>query len=64
LIDVGLVKLSRGEYASAIMMPTKKDIFGNWMEHYMCRDYHVINKQMHLDRYVMPLAEEIFDALG
>jgi hypothetical protein len=30
LLDVGLVELSRGEYASTIVMPTKKDIFGNW----------------------------------
>jgi hypothetical protein len=29
LLDAGLVELSRGEYASTIVMPTKKDIFGN-----------------------------------
>jgi hypothetical protein len=29
LLDASLVELSRGEYASTIMMPTKKDIFSN-----------------------------------
>jgi len=29
LLDVGLVELLRGDYVSTIMIPTKKDIFGN-----------------------------------
>jgi hypothetical protein len=29
LLDAGLVKLSKDEYTLTIMMPTKKDIFGN-----------------------------------
>jgi len=29
LLDVGLVKLSWGEYVSTTTMPTKKDILGN-----------------------------------
>jgi hypothetical protein len=29
LLNASLVELSRGEYASTIMMLTKKDIFGN-----------------------------------
>jgi hypothetical protein len=29
LLDPGLVELSRGEYALATLMPTKKDIFNN-----------------------------------
>jgi hypothetical protein len=29
LLDASLVKLSRGEYTLTIMVPTKKDIFGN-----------------------------------
>jgi hypothetical protein len=32
LLDVGLVELSKGDYVSTTMMPTKKDIFGNWMK--------------------------------
>jgi len=63
-LDVGLVELSKHDYVSTTMMPTKKDIFGNWTEWRMCGDYHLINKHMELDKYAMPLLEEIFDALG
>jgi hypothetical protein len=64
LMDAGLVELSRGEYASITMMPTKKDIFHNWTKHYMCGDYHPLNKQTCLEKYAMPLPEEVFDAFG
>jgi len=30
----------------------------------MCGDYCHTNKQMHLDKYVMPLLKKIFNALG
>jgi hypothetical protein len=55
-----LVELFRGEYASTIMMLAKKDIFGNWIECLMCGDYHLVNKWTHLNKYDMPLLEEIF----
>jgi hypothetical protein len=29
----------------------------------MCRDYHLVNKWTHLEKYAMPLLKEIFDAL-
>jgi hypothetical protein len=57
------MELSRGEYASAIVMPLK-DIFGNWIEHRMCEDYHPMNKQTRFEKYAMPFSKEIFDALG
>jgi hypothetical protein len=44
LLDVDLVELSKGDYALAIMMLAKKDIFGNWMERCMCGDYCPVNK--------------------
>jgi hypothetical protein len=45
LLDANLAELLKGKYASTIVMPTKKDIFGNWTKHYMSGDYHlVINK--------------------
>jgi hypothetical protein len=44
LLDVGLVELSRGEYASTIVMLAKEDIFSNWTECHMCGDYHPMNK--------------------
>jgi hypothetical protein len=64
LLDVSLMELSKGEYASTIVMPAKKDIFGNWTEHRMCGDYRLVNKWIRLDKYAMPLPKEIFDALG
>jgi hypothetical protein len=63
LLDVGLVELSRDEYVLATMMPTKKDIFGNWTKCHMCGDYRLMNKQTHSNKYAMPLLEEIFDGL-
>jgi hypothetical protein len=63
LLDVGLVELSRGEYVSTKSMPTK-DIFGNGTKRYMCGDYCSMNKRTCLDKYAMPLPEEIFHAFG
>jgi hypothetical protein len=57
-----MVELSRDEYASIIMMLTKKDIFGNWIKQYMGQDYHPMNKQTYSNKYVMPLLKETFDA--
>jgi hypothetical protein len=62
LLIVGLMKLFSNEYASTIVMPTKMDIFGNWIKHYMCGDYYLVNKHTCLDKYAMPLLKEIFDA--
>jgi putative transposase len=58
------VELSKGEYASTIVMSCKKDIFGNWTKRRMCGDYCLVNKWIHSDKYAMPLPKEIFDALG
>ncbi len=35
LLHASPMELSRGEYASIIMMLTKKDIFGNWIKRCM-----------------------------
>ncbi len=63
-LDASLVELSRGEYASTIVMPHKNYIFNNWTKHYICGDYYVVNKQTHWNKYAMPLQMEIFDMLG
>jgi hypothetical protein len=44
LLDASLVKFSKGEYESTIILPTKKDIFGNWIGYQTCGDYRPINK--------------------
>jgi hypothetical protein len=62
-LDDSLVELSKGEYASTTMMPTK-DIFGNWIKCHMGGDYHPMNKWTRSEKYAMSLLEEIFDALG
>ncbi len=43
LLEVRLVKLSHGEYASTTIIPAKKDVHGNYMDRWMCGDYHPIN---------------------
>jgi hypothetical protein len=64
LLEAGLVELSHGEYASAIVMPAKKDVHGNYMDRRMCGDYRPINRQTKSDKYAMPTPEEIFDVVG
>ena len=64
LWEVRLVEKSHGEYASATVMPAKKDMYGNWTDRRMCGDYLPINRQTKFDRYAMPTPEEIFDAIG
>jgi putative transposase len=64
LLEVGLMELSHGEYASATVMPTKKDVHGNYTDRWMCGDYHPINRQTKSDKYAMPTPKEIFDVVG
>jgi hypothetical protein len=65
LVEAGLVKLAPPdcEYASATVMPSKKDIYGNWIEKRMCGDYKKINMFIKFDRYAMPTLEENFEAI-
>jgi hypothetical protein len=51
------------EYASATVMPSKKDIYGNWTEKRICGVYRRINKFTKSDRYAMPTLEENFEAI-
>jgi hypothetical protein len=66
LEEAGLVELAPTdcEYASAMVMPSKKDIYGNWTEKRMCGDYRNINKFTKSDRYTMLTLEENFEAIG
>jgi hypothetical protein len=65
LVNAGLVELAPPdcEYASAMVMLSKKDIYGNWTEKRMCGDYRKINKFTKFDRYAMPTLEENFEAI-
>jgi hypothetical protein len=66
LVEAGLVELAPSdcEYRSATVMPSKKDIYGNWTKKRMCGDYRRINKFTKSDRYAMPTPEENFKAIG
>jgi hypothetical protein len=64
LLEAGLVELSHGEYALGTVMPTKKDVHGNYMDRWMCGDYRPINQQTKSDKYAMLTPEEIFDVVG
>ncbi|CAM6090633.1 unnamed protein product [Calypogeia fissa] len=64
LLEAGLVEILHGEYASATIMPVKKDIHGNYTDRRMCGDYRPINRITKSDKYAMPTPEEIFDAVG
>jgi hypothetical protein len=65
LIEARLVELAPPdcEYASATVMPSKKDIYSNWTKKRMCGDYRRINKFTKSDRYAMPTPEENFEAI-
>lgn len=54
LLDASLVEISNGEYTSTIVMPPKKNIFGNWTEKEMCGDYWPSNKRTKSNRNTMP----------
>jgi len=64
LLEIVLVELFKDEYVSIIMMPTKNNIFGDWIECCLCGNYMLVNKHMCFNKYAMPLLEKIFDALG
>jgi hypothetical protein len=65
LVEAGLMELAPSdcEYTSATVMPSKKDIYGNWTEKRMCGDYKRINKFTKSDRYAMPTPKENFEAI-
>jgi hypothetical protein len=66
LLGVGLVELASSDckYASATVMPSNKDIYGNWTEKRMYGNYRRINKFTKSDCYAMPTPEDNFEAIG
>lgn len=64
MLAARLIKLSNGEYACAMVMPSKNDVFGNWTEKRMCGDYRPVNRKTKSARYSMPMLKELFDAIG
>lgn len=58
------VAQSNCEYVAAPVMPSKKDIFGNWTEKRMCGDYRKVNKHTKSNKNAMLKPEEIFETIG
>ena len=52
------------EYASVMVMPSKKDFYSNWTKKRMYGDYRRINKFTKSDHYAMPTPKENFEAIG
>ncbi len=63
-LEARLVELLHGEYASAIVMPAKKDVHDNYIDKQMCGDDRPINRQTKSDKYAMLTPEDIFDVVG
>jgi len=53
LLNLKFVKLFKREYALTIVIPTKKDIFDDWIEHWMCENYRFVNKWTWFNKYAM-----------
>ncbi len=51
------------DFATIIVMSTKKDSTGLWIEKRMCEDYRPLNLVTPQDRYPMPIPEELFDSI-
>jgi hypothetical protein len=64
LHEAGLIKSSSSDFVTAIIMPTKKDSTGVWIEKRMCGDYRPLNLITPQDRYPMPILENLFDSIG
>jgi hypothetical protein len=64
LHEAGLIQSSSSNFVIVIVMSTKKDLVGLWIEKMMCRDYKPLNLVTPQDRYPMPIPEELFDNIG
>jgi hypothetical protein len=60
---VGLVELFMEEYVLAIVMPTKKNIFGNWIEFHMCGGLFFSEQIDFFGQICHANTKTIFDAL-
>ncbi|CAI7839879.1 unnamed protein product [Closterium sp. NIES-54] len=64
LLEAGLIRRSESEYATPTVVAARRDLTGEVLSRRMCGDYRALNKITVADRYLMPMAEEIFDKLA
>ncbi len=64
LHEANLIQPSSSDFATATIMPTKKDLAGLWIEKKMCEDYRPLNLVTPQDKYPMPIPKELFDSIG
>jgi hypothetical protein len=57
LHEVSLIQPSSSDFATTIVMSTKKDSVGLWTEKKMYKDYRPLNLVTPQDRYPMPILE-------
>ncbi len=57
LHEVGLIQPSNSNFTIVIVMLTKKDLVGFWIEKKMCKDDRPLNLVTPQDRYPMPILE-------
>jgi hypothetical protein len=55
------IRHSLSKYGAPVIMPLKKDEFGNWTLKRPCCDYRMLNKTSVTDCYVLPTPEDGFD---
>jgi hypothetical protein len=64
LHEASLIQPLSSNFASSIVMPTKKDSTRLWTEKRMCGDYKPLNMVTPQDMYPMPIPKELFDNIG
>jgi len=64
LHETGFIQPSSSDFATVIIMPTKRDSTRLWTEKRMCGDYRPLNLVTPQDRCPMPILEKLFDSIG
>jgi hypothetical protein len=61
--EAGFIQPLSFDFATAIVMPTKKDSTRLWTEIRMCEDYRPSNLVTTQDKYPMPILKELFNSI-